>query len=281
VGVDGKVNIFVQSRAHLIVDVFGYYSPPISKAGRFTPLPPARLFDSRDAGNTKLPAFGYANVQVTGRFGVPLQGVSAVIVNLTATEADEPGFVQVYASGTPQPATSNLNIERAGGTVSNLAVVPVGADGQIVLFSQKGAHLVVDVAGWYSDQFGRGGYSGLFVPVNPARLLDTRDGTGAPPKPVPAQGTIDVDVAGRAGVPEDGVAGVVANLTAVDTAAPGFVTMFPAGTPLALVSSLNVDVVGQIVPNLVASPISSGGKVSIFHQTGGHLVADVAGWFIA
>ncbi|MGD9995915.1 MAG: DUF4394 domain-containing protein [Ilumatobacteraceae bacterium] len=280
-GVDGKVNIFVQSRAHLIIDVFGYYSPPISRAGRFTPLTPARLFDSRDPGNTKPGAFGYVNVQVAGRFGVPLLGVSAVIVNLTATEADEPGFIQAYASGTPQPGTSNLNVERTGGTVSNLAVVPVGADGQIVLFTQKGAHLIVDVAGWYSNEFGRGGYSGLFVPVDPSRVLDTRDGTGAAPKPVPALGTIDVTIAGRAGVPEDGVAGVVANLTAVDTAAPGFVTMYPAGTPLALVSSLNVDVVGQIVPNLVASPLSSGGKVSIFHQTGGNLVADVAGWFIA
>ncbi|MBI5090121.1 MAG: hypothetical protein HZB15_15005 [Actinobacteria bacterium] len=217
---------------------------------------------------------------MNGRGGVPALGVSAVIVNLTATEADEPGFVQVYASGTPQPGTSNLNVDRTGGTVSNLAIVPVGEDGQITLFTQKGAHLVVDVAGWYSNEFVRGGYTGLFVPVNPTRVLDTRDGTGAAPKPVPAQGTIDVDIAGRAGVPEDGATGVVLNLTAVDTAAPGFVTLFPAGTPLALVSSLNVDVVGQIVPNLVASPLGAGGKVSIFHQTGGNLVADVAGYFI-
>jgi hypothetical protein len=57
--------------------------------------------------------------------------------------------------------------------------------------------------------------------------------------------------------------------------------MFPTGTVRALAASLNVDVVEQIVPNLVVSPLGFGGDVTIFHQTGGHLVADLAGWFTA
>jgi hypothetical protein len=210
-----------------------------------------------------------------------MSSVSAVIVNLTVTEATEPGFVQAYASGTPQPRTSNLNVERTGGTVSNLAIVPVGANGTITVFAQKGAHVVVDVSGWYSDDGLKGGFKGLFVPVDPSRVLDTREGTGGSRGKVDAQTSIDVPIAGEANVPVSGASGVIVNLTAVNSNAPGYVTLYPMGTERALVASLNVDLAGQIVPNLVASPLGAGGRVSIFHQTGGHLVADVAGWFTA
>lgn len=201
------------------------------------------------------------------------------MVNLTVTDADGPGFVQVFASDIPQPSTSNLNVEAAGGTVSNLAVVPVGADGKIIVFTQRGAHVIVDVAGWFSDDGIRGGYRGMFVPMSPTRVLDTRRTLGGHLGPVEPQGTVDVMIAGEAGVPMAGAAGVIANLTAVNPNAAGYVTLFPNGTERALAASLNVERKDQIVPNLVASPIGVTGKVTIFHQAGGDLVLDVAGWF--
>lgn len=279
IGEGGRISIYVQSGAHVVVDVFGYYAPPTSKAGRFVPLSPGRLIDTRDPGQSKLGDGGSVLVPVLGQQGVPVAGVSAVMVNLTVTDADGPGFVQVFASDIPQPSTSNLNVEAAGGTVSNLAVVPVGADGKIIVFTQRGAHVIVDVAGWFSDDGTRGGYRGMFVPMSPTRVLDTRRTLGGHLGPVEPQGTVDVMIAGEAGVPMAGAAGVIANLTAVNPNAAGYVTLFPNGTERALAASLNVERKDQIVPNLVASPIGVTGKVTIFHQAGGDLVLDVAGWF--
>lgn len=60
---------------------------------------------------------------------------------------------------------------------------------------------------------------------------------------------------------------------------PSFVTVYPTGESLTEVSSLNVDMAGQTTPNLVSAKLGTGGKATMFHNAGGHLLADVAGWF--
>src|SRR4051812_35669912 len=50
---------------------------------------------------------------------------------------------------------------------------------------------------------------GLFGPLTPRRLLDTRSGVGAPVGRVAAGSTLALQVAGRGGVPSTGVAAVV------------------------------------------------------------------------
>jgi hypothetical protein len=89
-------------------------------------------------------------VQVTGRGGIPATGVSAVVVNVTATQGRDAGFITAYASGAPQPGTSNLNY-RPGQDVPNLVISPVGADGKIALTntSRGTVHLVADTFGYY------------------------------------------------------------------------------------------------------------------------------------
>src|SRR5690606_24437600 len=61
--------------------------------------------------------------------------------------------------------------------------------------------------------------------------------------------------------------------------APGYVAVWPAGTPQPLVSSLNTAFAGQDVANLVTTRLGDGGAVSVFMQAGGHVVADVVGWY--
>ena len=53
-------------------------------------------------------------------------------------------------AGDGMPDASNLNFARSG-TVPNLVVAKLGADGKIGLFngSAGSVHLVADVAGWY------------------------------------------------------------------------------------------------------------------------------------
>ena len=76
-------------------------------------------------------------------------------------------------------------------TVANAVTVAVGTGGAVCVFSLADSHVVVDVTGWYSTPPGL--IAARFVPVVPARLLDTR--TAAK---VGAGGTVAVAVA-RAG----------------------------------------------------------------------------------
>jgi hypothetical protein len=121
-----------------------------------------------------------------------------------------------------------------------------------------------------------------FLPLAPARVLDTRIGVGAPVGPVAARDTVHLAVAGVGGVPATGVSAVVLTVTATAPTAPGFLTAY-ANTAAArpTVSNLNFTP-GQTVANLVVVPIGSDGKVALYNGSGGttHLVADVSGYYL-
>ena len=150
IGVDGKVSIFQQTSADVIVDVVGFFTP---EAKYNAVQPSQRLLD------TRTPSVGYegaipgqntsVTVKVAGVGSVPANA-KYVIVNLTADQATNAGFVTVYPGATQPPLASNLNLDGPGATASNLAFVPIGADGNIKLYTQSGTHLVLDVFGWVS-----------------------------------------------------------------------------------------------------------------------------------
>jgi hypothetical protein len=89
----------------------------------------------------------------------------------------------------------------------------------------------------------------------------------------------DLQLAGRGGVPDSGVAAVIANVTATNATAPGFVTVYPAATNQPLASNLNVDHVGQSIPNLAVARLGFLGRASLYSLTSLDLLFDVAGWF--
>jgi len=118
-----------------------------------------------------------------------------------------------------------------------------------------------------------------FNSLPPARLLDTRDGTGAPVAMVPPGASLDLQVTGRGGVPASGVSAVVLNTTVVDPRGPGYLTVWPTGDARPLASNLNFSTL-RTVPNLVVVKVGAGGRVSLYNGGGAtHLVADVAGWY--
>ena len=123
--------------------------------------------------------------------------------------------------------------------------------------------------------FGAGG----FEPLVPARILDTRDGTGAPAGPVGPGGVIELVVAGRGGVPSIGAGAVVLNVVATEPSADSYLTAWPTGVDRPLAANLNI-AAGQTVGNLVVVKVGAGGRVSLYNLSGRtHLVADVQGWF--
>ena len=237
---------------------------------------PSRLLDTRDGTGAragKLAAGESISVKVTGRGGVPDVGVAAVVLNVTGTEASEPTFLTAWPTGATRPNASNLNL-RPGADTPNAVVVKVGRDGMVDLFNFAGAtHVLADVTGWIPIGF-------AFTPLVPSRVLDTRDGTGAPAGAVGPGGQITLDVTGVGGVPDSGVGAVVLNITGTEATAPTFVTVWPDGErPNA--SSLNLRP-GVDTPNLVIARVGADGAVRLFNFAGStHLIADVEGWIAA
>lgn len=249
--------------------------PTPGTASRFVPVTPARKLDTRNAigGPAAIvPAGGMRTVSLGPE--VPAGAVAAA-VNVTITGALGPGFVTAWPSGTPQPATSTLNVTRVGQTVPNTALLAVSPSQSINVFTQAGGHLIVDVYGYF---VGSGAAAaGRFQSLAPERILDTRIGIGAPVGRV--NGQLDLQVRGRGGVPSNGASAVAMVLTGNDALGAGFATAWPTGLPLPNASTLNLAGPNETRANLVVVPIGAGGKVSLQTSVGMHLIADVAGWF--
>ncbi|MEV5973675.1 FlgD immunoglobulin-like domain containing protein [Streptomyces sp. NPDC051921] len=244
--------------------------------GTYEPVAPARVLNTLagiGAPKAQVGPGKTVTVQITGRGGVPETGVTAVTMNVTATNPTATTFVSAYPYGTPRPATSNLNVT-AGKSVPNLVTVPV-KDGKVTLYNHSGSvDLLADVAGYYT----LGGDGDRFAPVAPARVLNTLGGVGAPRAKVAGGTTVTVQVAGRGGVPAAGVTAVTMNVTATNPTATTFVSAYPYGTPRPATSNLNV-VRGQTAANLVTVPVKDG-RVTLYNHSGSvDLLADVAGYF--
>lgn len=73
----------------------------------------------------------------------------AAVLNVTVTEAQGAGFVTVWPRGTDRPNAPSLNYV-AGSTVPNGVIAKVGANGKVCLFVSNDAHLLTDVAGYFT-----------------------------------------------------------------------------------------------------------------------------------
>jgi len=247
--------------------------------GQFTPLAPARILDTRGTGNTLGPG-QTLEVLVAGApaGGVPAMTSatppSSVVLNVTATNTTAAGFLTVYPTGVGRPLASNLNFV-AGQTVPNLVEVALGSNGSVTVFNPTGfTDVVIDVAGWVATPGTVSGAAGLYRPLVPARLLDTRAGRTMQPGQI-----LPLQVSGAGPVPASGVSGVVLNVTVTNPSTAGFLTVFPSGTTPPLASNLNF-VARQTVPNRVMVKLGANGQVSLYNPVGTtDVVVDVGGWF--
>lgn len=181
----------------------------IAAGSGYVPLAtPTRILDTRPDGATvdnqfaqggKRPTTSTLTLTVAGRADVPADAV-AVVMNVTVTAANGPGFITAYPCGAGQPTASNLNYV-AGRNIPNLVVAKIGAAGQVCLYNTEPVHLIVDITGYFP---GVDSYAPLAAP---ARLLDTRldgstvDGALAKGGVLPAGAIQSVQVTGRADVP--------------------------------------------------------------------------------
>ena len=236
-----------------------------------TPLAPVRFADTRPGwvaadqlfyGNGPVPAGGVVLVQIAGRGEVPV-GAKAVVANVTLVGAAAPGFATVFPCGTvPNASTANY-LAVANEAVANEVIAKLSPTGSICVFTSAATNVLVDVGGYVPA-------TSEFVSLTPVRLADTR------PTPVAAGATLEVPIAGRGGVPGDAKA-VVANVTLVGAAAPGFATVFPCGTVPNASTANYLAVANEAVANEVIAKLSPTGSICVFTSAATNVLVDVVG----
>ncbi len=274
IGDDGCIDVFnSHGNTDCLVDVFGYF---VEGGGEgFVPVNPSRLFDSRigsGVGRGKIGHLAPVDVQVAGEAGVPMSGATAVVMNLTVTEPDAPGFLRVTPTGQQRTETSNVNFF-AGDTVPNLVICKLGKDGKVTVDGAgPGKHIIGDVFGYFTSNGDR------LQATPPRRALDTRIGLGGQQRPLAPGKPITLPLAGSGAVPRDATA-VVLNVAATNVATHSFVTVHPAGEPRPDTSNLNL-YPGQTIANLVICRLGEGGALMLDNPIGPcDVIADVMGYF--
>lgn len=133
------------------------------------------------------------------------------------------------------------------------------------------------------------GTRSVFVPINPCRVMDTRDydnfNVGPRDTPLGPDESYAVQVAGGTNgecteIPATAI-GVVMNVTMVDNDQNTFLTVYPSDETQPNASNLNA-LAGSLepTPNLVTVELSDTGTFTVYNLQGtANVIADVAGYY--
>lgn len=247
----------------------------------FTGVTPKRILDSRPGSqvgpyNTKWGADTTREVTVAGGTTSVPADADAVTLNVTVNETNAVSFLTAWPKGAVKPNASSLNWE-PGWTVPNSVTVKVGDDGKINVFNNLGStHVIVDVVGYYRPASGAG-----FTSVQPKRILDSRAAFQVGPYSTawgPATNRVVTVAGGSTTIPADAEA-VVLNVTATDTNADSYFSVWPSNETRPTVSSVNWTP-GWTIPNAVTVKVGTGGQVRLYNNLGTvNAVIDVVGYF--
>jgi hypothetical protein len=270
-------------------------SSEVQTASDYTPYGPYRVLDTRagtGASKAAVAAHGTLKLKVVGKGTtgdtIP-SGITAVVLNLTATQTNASGVLtayndqDVYGDPLDAPETSNLNFGK-GQTVANLVVVPVGANGVVDFYNNSTGttQVVADVEGYYTAAT-----ADAYQPITPTRVLDTRKGTGTGGKiaKIAAGGSVTLKIGGNGTVPASTTA-VQLNITAVNGTHSGNISADPGTSTSIASSNLNYGP-NQTIANSAIVPLgelsTDSGELTLTNSSSGtvDLVADVSGYYEA
>ncbi len=236
-GPDRHLCVYSYATTDVVVDLSGWFAP--GSGWRYQPATPVRLVDTRTpGGGGQRPAGSTLAVTVTEWPDAPL-GPVAVLVNVTATDADAPGYVTVSSCDGTTPLVSTLNLG-PGEVVANTGAALVSGQGTICVYTSAPMDVIVDLQGWF------GAVGSPVVPQTPERIVDTRSG----------QGGTRLAAGATAVIPAGSGAAAIVNVTVAGADGPGFVTVHPCGA-VPPVSNANYRA-GEVVPALAAVAVSGG-----------------------
>jgi hypothetical protein len=318
-GSGGAVTIFNSlGTVNVLADVEGYFQPQLlsDPSGEYHPIPPLRVCDTR-AGQPATTCNGLNNgqphalgansavkVTVAGQPAwcsptctpsIPTNGTEEfAIVNLTAVAPTANTYLSVvpwstsgcqYGGSKGAPPFSTININ-AGKTLANRVFVDLAINTNpinICVYNNSGkVNFIIDDNGWFGGP--TAGQGEQYFATTPTRVCDTRSGAGTTCSghPLTSAGTLNVAIAGQAGI-SSGALAVIANVTAVDGTASTFLTLYPSDAAHRPNTS-DVNVLPHVnLPNLTAVQLSASGTlghVNIFNAVGTiNVIVDVEGWF--
>ena len=252
---------------------------------QFYPVTPCRVADTRSYGG-KGGAFGPPSMAgetprsfpvTSATCGIPSTAV-AYSLNVTAVPFGYLGYLSVWSTGQPVPATSLLNSWN-GAVVSNAAIIPAGTEGSISMMVSDPSDVFFDINGYFAPSQP----SGLqFYPVTPCRLVDTRSDEGkagafGPPSLSGGATRAFPVTASPCGIPSNALAYSL-NLTALPYGYLGFLTASPAGQPFPGTSTLN-SWGGTVVASATVVPAGLGGAINIYSSDRTDVILDINGYF--
>ena len=272
-------------------------SPGVAPAPAVTEIPltalsaPVRLLDTR-GGNTvdndpaykgigpRTPNGADFALKVVSRPGSGIPSTAtAVMLNVTAVGAQgDQGYMTIYPCGSTRPEASSLNYN-TGNTVPNAVLAKVGTNGSVCIYTSVATDILVDASGYYSD-------SSTFVSLNPARIFESRtnaaptvDGINSRIGRLAAGNWTPITLTNRptAGLPAS-VASAVLNVTVINPANDGFLSLVPCSTTGTFPGASNVNFsAGQTIPNMVIA--NAGVPMCIFTDVATDVAVDVVGYF--
>lgn len=197
---------------------------------------------------------------------------AAYSLNMTVVPTGFLDYLTTWPTGTARPFASTLN-DYTGTVVANAAIVPAGTGGSIDVYATQQTDVIIDVNGYFAPP-ATGGL--LFYVLTPCRVVDTRNPTGPYGGPALAGSRSFNLQAGACAVPA--AAQVFSlNATVVPSGFLDYLTLWAAGQPQPLVSTLN-SYDASIVSNAAIVP-GSAGSISAFSTNTTHLILDLNGYF--
>ena len=251
--------------------------PPL----QFVPVTPCRIADTRNPtgafGGPELAAAAVRtfNVPQSG-CGIPSTAV-AYSLNVTVVPIQSLGYLTIWPAGEAQPIVSTLNSD--GRVKANATITPAGTNGGVNVFASDATQFILDIDGYFVPA--GTSTSGLeFFSLTPCRVADTRNATGPLGGP-----SLTGGAAGRAFPVQSSACGIPStakayslNITAVPRGSLGYLTTWPTGQTLPVVSTLNAST-GAVTANAAIVPAASSGAVSIFVSETADVILDVNGYF--
>jgi hypothetical protein len=231
---------------------------------------PFRFADSRLATRlriTPLTAGIPKKIKFAGVAGLPTD-ITAVAANITAAYPVWNGWVTAYNCSTVAPFTSSLNY-RTSETTGNAALFPLSSAGELCLVSSQNTEVVIDVTG-----FTRPSSDSRLVPRSPLRIADSTTGLGVSRFTAGQVQQIDMFAAGA----ESGATAVSLQVTALNAASNGWLTMYPCDVDVPFIATINPrPFVARSNQTLV--PIPADGRLCIYSSLNTDVQIDLHGSF--
>jgi glucose/arabinose dehydrogenase len=259
-------------------------NPASPGALSYVPLAVAtRVFDSR----TQAGIAGPLRAGTTRLVDVAPAGSTAraALVNITQIRPKGSGFVSAWAPRSLRPINAVVNTPDDA-VVANAAVVPLVAEGRVVVMASTTSDVVVDVLGFFHTG-ATSVAAGRYLPLSPVQVVDSSQPPSASNTysliPSGADTVVRVPIGGAFGVPA-GSGSVALGVTAVNgSAAGGHIVAYPAGGGVPPTANVNV-VPGDQRSNLVVVPMGAnavdvrmrGGVTSVRVVLYGHITDGAA-----